>query len=111
MRAGSLHDLHKVTGIPKSTLTRILFTLKGQGQGQAKAELARAAGARHVINYRTRDVAAEICKVAPDVVGIIVEVAPAANAALDQSRSSRLAPPGPSTPPTAAASSPCRCRT
>ena len=31
MRAASLHDLHKVTGIPKSTLTRILFTLYGQG--------------------------------------------------------------------------------
>jgi IclR family transcriptional regulator, mhp operon transcriptional activator len=30
MRAASLHDLHKVTGIPKSTLTRILYTLYGQ---------------------------------------------------------------------------------
>jgi IclR family mhp operon transcriptional activator len=30
MRAASLHDLHKVTGIPKSTLTRILVTLHGQ---------------------------------------------------------------------------------
>ncbi|HUY49311.1 MAG TPA: helix-turn-helix domain-containing protein [Streptosporangiaceae bacterium] len=30
MRAASLHDLHKVTGIPKSTLTRILATLYGQ---------------------------------------------------------------------------------
>ncbi len=31
MRAASLNDLHKVTGIPKSTLTRILYTLYGQG--------------------------------------------------------------------------------
>ena len=30
MRAASLNDLHKVTGIPKSTLTRILYTLHGQ---------------------------------------------------------------------------------
>jgi IclR family mhp operon transcriptional activator len=30
MRAASLNDLHKVTGIPKSTLTRILVTLHGQ---------------------------------------------------------------------------------
>jgi IclR family mhp operon transcriptional activator len=27
MRAASLHDLHRATGIPKPTLTRILYTL------------------------------------------------------------------------------------
>lgn len=27
LHAASLHELHKATGIPKSTLTRILFTL------------------------------------------------------------------------------------
>ena len=31
MRAASLHDLHKGTGIPKPTLTRILYTLYRQG--------------------------------------------------------------------------------
>lgn len=31
MRAASLHDLHLRTGIPKATLTRILFTLYRQG--------------------------------------------------------------------------------
>jgi NADPH2:quinone reductase len=49
----------------------------------AKAELARAAGADHVINYRSDDVAAEIRGIAADAVSIVVEVAPAVNAALD----------------------------
>jgi IclR family mhp operon transcriptional activator len=31
MRAASLHDLHRGTGIPKPTLTRILYTLYQQG--------------------------------------------------------------------------------
>jgi len=31
MRAASLHDLHRGTGIPKATLTRILYTLYQQG--------------------------------------------------------------------------------
>jgi IclR family transcriptional regulator, mhp operon transcriptional activator len=31
MRAASLHDLHRATGIPKPTLTRILYTLYRQG--------------------------------------------------------------------------------
>jgi IclR family mhp operon transcriptional activator len=31
MRAASLHDLHQRTGIPKATLTRILYTLYRQG--------------------------------------------------------------------------------
>ena len=48
-----------------------------------KASLARAAGARHVVNYRESDAAAEIRRVAPDGVDIAVEVAPAQNVALD----------------------------
>lgn len=48
-----------------------------------KALLAAAAGADHVINYRERDVVAEIGKIAPDGVDAIVEVAPGPNAALD----------------------------
>ena len=31
MRAASLHDLYRGTGIPKPTLTRILYTLYRQG--------------------------------------------------------------------------------
>ncbi|MDQ6840599.1 MAG: NADPH:quinone reductase [Actinomycetota bacterium] len=49
-----------------------------------KASLASAAGAHHVVNYRTGDPAAAIRAVAPDGVDIVVEVAPVANAALDR---------------------------
>jgi NADPH2:quinone reductase len=48
-----------------------------------KAQLAAAAGADHVIDYRRQDVVAEVRKISPDGVDAIVEVAPAANAALD----------------------------
>jgi NADPH2:quinone reductase len=51
--------------------------------GPAKAELARRAGAEHVINYRTQESAAEIRKLAPHGVDIVVEVAPSQNAALN----------------------------
>src|SRR6266545_3199174 len=50
---------------------------------QEKADLATAAGAHHVVNYRTEDTASVIGKHAPDGVDIIVEVAPAVNAQLD----------------------------
>jgi NADPH:quinone reductase len=48
-----------------------------------KATLARAAGADHVVNYRTGDPAGTIREVAPKGVDIVVEVAPVTNAALD----------------------------
>jgi NADPH2:quinone reductase len=48
-----------------------------------KAELARAAGAHHVVNYRTEDAADAVRRIAPDGVDIVVEVAPAQNAELD----------------------------
>jgi NADPH:quinone reductase len=51
--------------------------------GDEKAKLARAAGADHVVNYGSGDAADQIREVAPDGVDVIVEVAPAANAALD----------------------------
>lgn len=51
--------------------------------GAEKAELARAAGANHVVNYRSDDAAAEIRGLAPNGVSVVVEVAPAVNAALD----------------------------
>jgi NADPH2:quinone reductase len=49
----------------------------------AKAELARAAGAHHVVDYRAEDAATAIRAVAPSGVNIVVEVNPAANFALD----------------------------
>jgi NADPH:quinone reductase len=51
--------------------------------GPAKARLAEAAGAHHVINYREGDPAAAVRAVAPDGVDIVVEVALGANLALD----------------------------
>jgi NADPH2:quinone reductase len=49
----------------------------------AKANLAARAGADHVIDYRQQDVVAEVRKIAPGGVNTIVEVSPAANAAID----------------------------
>jgi NADPH:quinone reductase len=51
--------------------------------GQAKAELATAAGAHHVVNYTEPDAAEAIRRVAPDGVDVVVEVAAGANARLD----------------------------
>jgi NADPH2:quinone reductase len=48
-----------------------------------KAALATAAGAHHVVNYRTGDTAQQILAVAPDGVDLAVEVAPAQNNQLD----------------------------
>ncbi|HVX46949.1 MAG TPA: NADPH:quinone reductase [Mycobacteriales bacterium] len=48
-----------------------------------KAQLAAAAGADHVINYREEDVVAEIRKIVPHGVDMIVEVSPKANATID----------------------------
>jgi NADPH2:quinone reductase len=51
--------------------------------GPEKADLARAAGAHHVVNYRTGDAASAIRAAAPDGVDLVVEVAPTGNAALN----------------------------
>lgn len=50
-----------------------------------KAALATAAGAHHVVSYRTEDAAAAIRSLAPDGVDLITEVSPAANNELDLS--------------------------
>jgi NADPH:quinone reductase len=42
--------------------------------GSEKADFARAAGAEHVINYRHQDVAAEVRRLAPEGVDVVVEV-------------------------------------
>ncbi|CAQ01413.1 NADPH:quinone reductase [Clavibacter sepedonicus] len=49
-----------------------------------KGALATAAGAHHVVDYKAGDAAAEIQSIAPDGVDLIVEVAPAQNAELNQ---------------------------
>ncbi|HSS68219.1 MAG TPA: NADPH:quinone reductase [Nocardioidaceae bacterium] len=48
-----------------------------------KAQLAAAAGADHVVNYRDTDAEAEIRRISPRGIDTIVEVSPAQNAALD----------------------------
>lgn len=48
-----------------------------------KAQLAAAAGADHVIDYRAQDVAEEVHRIAPDGVDTVVEVSAARNAAAD----------------------------
>lgn len=49
-----------------------------------KAELARSAGAHHVVNYRDADASAAVRGLFPDGVDLIVEVAPGVNSVLDQ---------------------------
>jgi NADPH2:quinone reductase len=51
--------------------------------GPAKAALAAAAGAQHVVNYTEDDAEARIRAVAPEGVQLVVEVAPARNAELN----------------------------
>lgn len=48
-----------------------------------KADLAKAAGAHHIVNYRTQDAAKVILDLAPDGVDLVAEVAPAVNAELN----------------------------
>ncbi|RBY75737.1 NADPH:quinone reductase [Geodermatophilus sp. TF02-6] len=48
-----------------------------------KAQLAAAAGASHVVDYRQQDVVREVRKISPDGVDAIVEVSAATNAAVD----------------------------
>ena len=48
-----------------------------------KAQLAAAAGADHVINYKQEDVVTEVRKIAPKGVDAIVEVSAAVNAGVD----------------------------
>jgi NADPH2:quinone reductase len=64
---------------------RVLSTVSSP----AKAALATAAGAEHVVNYRDPDPAAAIRAVAPDGVDLVVEVAPATNAALNHAVAAR----------------------
>ncbi|MFJ5880807.1 NADPH:quinone reductase [Kitasatospora cineracea] len=58
-------------------------TVVGTVSGPAKAALATAAGAHHVVDYRRGDPAAEIRRIAPQGVDLVAEVALGANLALD----------------------------
>lgn len=58
---------------------RVITTVSGP----EKAQLAAAAGADHIINYRTDDVAAEVRKIVPAGVDTIVEVNAVRNAEVD----------------------------
>jgi NADPH2:quinone reductase len=58
---------------------RVISTVSSE----EKAQLAEAAGADHVVNYREDDAAERIRGHAPDGVDLVVEVAPAVNADLD----------------------------
>ena len=49
-----------------------------------KDALATAAGAHHVVNYRSQDTERAVSAAAPDGIDVIVEVAPVTNAALNQ---------------------------
>jgi NADPH:quinone reductase len=51
--------------------------------GPEKAQLAAAAGADHIIDYRQQDVVAEVRRIAPHGADSIVEVSPAVNAEID----------------------------
>jgi len=48
-----------------------------------KGEIARLAGAQHVVNYRSEDAATRIRTIAPHGINTVVEVSPAANADLN----------------------------
>jgi NADPH2:quinone reductase len=51
--------------------------------GPAKAQLAAAAGASNVIDYKQQDVVSEVRKIAPNGVDAIVEVSAAVNSGID----------------------------
>jgi NADPH2:quinone reductase len=58
---------------------RVITTVSGP----AKATLASAAGADHVVNYRSGNAVEQVRAIAPEGVDIFVEVAPGANTILD----------------------------
>lgn len=70
---------HAAIQLARWTGATVLTTISSP----AKAALASAAGAHHVINYRDEDAATAIKKVAPEGVDLVVEVAIAANAQLN----------------------------
>jgi NADPH2:quinone reductase len=78
---------HAAIQLARRAGARVIATVSSED----KAALARAAGADHTVDYRQEGAAAEIRELAPEGVDVIVEVAPAVNAALD---AAVLAPDG-----------------
>ena len=70
---------HAAIQLARWSGARVITTVSGD----EKAKLAQAAGAAHVVNYRSSDTLEQIRGLAPNGVDVVVEVAPAANAALD----------------------------
>jgi NADPH2:quinone reductase len=70
---------HAAIQLARWSGARVITTVSGE----EKAKLAQAAGAEHVVNYRSSDALDQIRRLAPDGVDVVVELAPAANAALD----------------------------
>jgi NADPH2:quinone reductase len=70
---------HAATQLARWAGARVIATVSGD----EKAQLARAAGAHHIVNYRTPEAAREVLAIAPEGVDVIVEVAAGVNAALD----------------------------
>jgi NADPH:quinone reductase len=72
---------HAAIQLARRAGARVITTVSSEEKGT----LARAAGADHIVNYRSSRAADEIRSIAPEGVDVIVEVAPAPNAALDRS--------------------------
>jgi NADPH2:quinone reductase len=70
---------HAAIQLARWSGARVVATVSSE----EKAALARAAGADHIVDYRSEGAADEIRGAAPEGVDIVVEVAPAANAILD----------------------------
>ena len=70
---------HAAIQLARWSGARVITTVSGD----EKAKLAQAAGAAHVVNYRSSDTLEQIRGLAPNGVDVVVELAPAANAALD----------------------------
>jgi NADPH2:quinone reductase len=70
---------HAAIQLARWSGARVIATVSGD----EKAKLAQAAGAEHVANYRSSDALEQIRGLAPNGVDVVVELAPAANAALD----------------------------
>jgi len=70
---------HAAIQLARWSGARVITTVSGD----EKAKLAQAAGAEHVVNYRSSDTLEQVRGLAPNGVDVVVELAPAANAALD----------------------------
>jgi NADPH:quinone reductase len=70
---------HAAIQLARWSGARVVATVSGE----EKAKLAHAAGAEHVVNYRSHDAVEQIRRLAPEGVDVVVEVAPGINASLD----------------------------